>query len=152
NGLHSDPGKSARNPDGLSPRKLIEKLTLQVRHDVDSDEGLKESFRKTCNGLREVHQAPFWHELEAVLATPLIEDARFRLTLLGNSRDLSRKLHEGKDKFSQVEPNSQESAQSTALNKRLALAVLVPSWQEKHPLATVADLPVDAFSERLADY
>src|SRR5207302_2025886 len=117
------------------------------------NEGIRDRYRKTCEALnKEIHQPVLWHDMEAALAVPLIEDPAVRMSLVDNSRGISKKLHEEKEKFAQETIEPREAAAVELTQKRLVLASLAHSWQDDHRLAAVADLAADKLADKIGDY
>lgn len=120
---------AARNPEKLDARQLLKTLTAKVKLEfVGPVVGLHDKFEKLAQKLKNTHLQTVWHELEAVLAVPLVEDPSLRRTLLENSSDLSKKLGEGIMKFADEEKSTASPA-AADLQRRLALAATVRAWQ-----------------------
>ncbi|MCI0640683.1 MAG: VWA domain-containing protein [Gemmataceae bacterium] len=132
----SDP----RNPEGLSPRKLLEKLTADIHRDYkDPQTGLSNRFRTEWESYhkRQDHLPANWHELEAFLSVPLIDKGAARMHLLTISRSLSKKMQEGHANFSKADQESPERTASVKVQTQLALTVLVRDAKDGHALADV---------------
>jgi hypothetical protein len=141
--FHQDQGRSDRNPNGQKPRALIDELVARVQKEYkDPFEGLLIRFKRTCDKLnKETHRYVQWQDMEAALAVPLVEaeggdpNAGLRMSLLKNSRSISARLLEEKEKFSQEDNATAAPAELAGWHEKLALAATVPLGQENQPLA-----------------
>ncbi|MCI0379999.1 MAG: VWA domain-containing protein [Gemmataceae bacterium] len=137
-----------RNPEGLSPRKLLEKLTSDIHRDYkEALTGLGDKFHKEWLSYhdRQDHLPANWHELEAFLSVPLVDKGAARMHLLTISRNLSKKMHDGHATFTEKDQESVEQRTARVrVQTQLALAVLVRDAKDGHALAAIdKSLPVD---------
>ena len=127
-----------RNPKGLTRKELMVQWIRELKNDFqDPKTDLADKFKSTCRQLESAEEQPLvWQDLEAALATPLI-DQELRKAMLAKSHTLSRKFldefHELKPKIFREE-KPEEAADRQRRQERLARAVLVPKWQDNHPL------------------
>src|SRR5262249_12832874 len=97
--------RSDHNTHGVSPRTYLTDAIAKLTRDCQAPTtGLRDKYTKACQALnKEIHQPALWHDMEAALAVPLIEEPGLHLSLLENTRGTSRKLHEDKLKFTKEE-------------------------------------------------
>lgn len=128
--------------DVVDPRpdvlRHLQKLSRQLRDEFDGTKdqpGIREHFRTICERLPGIDHQNIWHDLEAALACPLIEDLKQRVTLTENSRRRSSKLNTGDVKLAagSGHPDETHAKDAAQRNKRMAQVVLSLSGHKQKP-------------------
>ncbi len=112
----------------------IQSLTRTLREGLLGRGGLEEIFLKECRNLKATLQ-PNWHQIESLLAVPLLKELSLRKQLRETSQQISEDLHRKGNPVIKLFTNQKTLARETwrraSQEGRMALAVTQEPWLSK---------------------